>query len=86
MITFNYELKAFQGYHILLKINMLSRVGEKGMESERMQRVGTCIVLTLPWGTCSACEGMCVKGGEHRERLGSSIALWNGTDSDPNTK
>lgn len=66
MITFNYELKAFQGYHILLNINMLSRVGEKGMESEQMQRVGTCIILALPWGTCSACEGMCEGQGASR--------------------
>ena len=51
-----------------------------------MQRVGTCVVLALPWGVCSACEGMCVKSGEHGERLCSSIALWNGTHSDPEGK
>lgn len=51
-----------------------------------MQRVGTCIVLGLPWSMCSACEGMCVKSGENRERLCSSIALWNATDSDPKRK
>lgn len=28
----NYELKPFQGYHILLHINMLPQVGERGTE------------------------------------------------------
>ena len=51
-----------------------------------MQRVGTCVVLALPRGVCSACEGMCVKSGEHGKCLCSSIALLNGTHSDPEGK
>lgn len=84
MIKFN-KLKAFQGYHNLFHTNMLSEVGEKGMEWKWMQCVGARIIPALPWGAQHV--KACMWGRrEHQALLCSSTALWNGADSDPKGK